>query len=69
VGHALLAIVWTLMMLVWMCGLIFGLWWVWPHIQRLALTADLVIGLVWLIIGAAAWILALNLGLQRYWRR
>jgi hypothetical protein len=69
VGHALLAIVWVLMMLVWMCGLIFGLWWVWPHIQRLALTADLVIGLVWLIIGAAAWILALNLGLQRYWRR
>jgi hypothetical protein len=69
VGHALLAIVWALMMLVWMCGLIFGLWWVWPHIQRLALTTDLVIGLVWLIIGAAAWILALNLGLQRYWRR
>ena len=68
-GHALLAIVWVLMMLVWMCGLILGLWWVWPHIQRLALTTDLVIGLVWLIIGAAAWIVALNLGLQRYWRR
>ena len=33
------------------------------------LTADLIIGVVWLVIGSAAWIMALNLGVQRYWRR
>jgi hypothetical protein len=38
-------------------------------IQRLTLTADLVVGLMWLVIGGAAWIVALNVGLQRYWRR
>jgi hypothetical protein len=63
------AIVWALMMLVWLAGLLFGLWWLWPHVERLTLTADLVMGSVWLIIGGAAWIVALNLGLQRYWRR
>jgi hypothetical protein len=68
-GDALLAILWLAMMLVWMCGLIFGLWWVWPHIQRMALTADLVISVVWLVVGAAAWLVALNMGRQRYWRR
>ena len=57
------------MMLVWMGGLAFGLWWVWPHIQRLALTTDLVFSLVWLVIGAAAWLVALNLGYQRFLRR
>jgi hypothetical protein len=35
----------------------------------MTLTADLVMGAVWLLIGAAAWIVALNLGRQRYWRR
>ncbi|MGH2393150.1 MAG: hypothetical protein ACRDGH_06580, partial [Candidatus Limnocylindria bacterium] len=60
---------WAVMMFVWMCGLISGLWWVWPHIQRLELTGDLVVGLMWLIIGSAAWVIALNFGIQRYWRR
>jgi hypothetical protein len=63
------ALLWAVMMFVWMGGLISGLWWVWPHIQRLALTADLVVGLMWLIIGSAAWLVALNFGIQRYWRR
>ena len=63
------ALLWAGLMFVWMCGLISGVWWVWPHIQRMALTADLVIGLMWLIIGAAAWVVALNVGLQRYWRQ
>jgi hypothetical protein len=35
----------------------------------MAMTTELVVSLVWLIIGAAAWLVALNLGLQRYWRR
>jgi hypothetical protein len=33
------------------------------------LTGDLIGGLVWLVIGAAAWGVALNLGIQRFWRR
>jgi len=63
------AILWVLMMLVWLAGLLSGLWWVWPHFERMTLSADLVMGAVWLIIGTAAWIVALNLGLQRYWPR
>ena len=60
---------WVSMMLVWLAGLVYGLWWVWPHFERKTLSADLVMSSVWLIIGAAAWLVALNLGLQRYWRR
>lgn len=63
-----MAILWAVLMLVWLAGLVSGLGWVWPHVARLTLTADLVIGLVWLIIGAAAWLVALNFGIQRYWR-
>jgi hypothetical protein len=57
------------MMLLWMGGLILGVWGVWPLLQRPALTPELVIPLAWLVIGAAAWIVALNFGLQRFWRR
>ena len=57
------------MMLAWMGGLALGLWWVWPHIQRRLLTADLVVSVVWLVIGTAAWLVALNLGYQRFLRR
>lgn len=57
------------MMLVWLAGLILGLWWVWPHFERMALTADLVLAVVWLVGGAVAWVAALNFGLERYWRR
>ena len=63
------AILWALMMLVWLAGLVSGLWWVWPHFERMTLSADLVMASVWLIVGSSAWIVALNLGLQRYRRR
>ena len=63
------AALWVVMMLVWLGGLIFGLWWVWPLFERTALTNDLVVAVIWLIAGAVAWIVALNFGLQRYWRR
>jgi hypothetical protein len=57
------------MMLLWMGGLILGLRGIWPLLQRPALTPDLVIPLVWLVIGTAAWIVAFNVGRQRFWRR
>jgi hypothetical protein len=57
------------MMLCWLGGLLFGIWWVWPIIEARQLTGDLVLALAWLIAGGAAWLLALNIGLQRYWRR
>ena len=63
------AYLWLVMMLIWLGGLLFGLWWVWPHIEAMELTGDLVMALAWLIAGGAAWLLALNLGFQRYWRR
>ncbi len=56
-------------MLCWLGGLLFGIWWVWPIIEARQLTGDLVLALAWLIAGGAAWLLALNIGLQRYWRR
>ena len=65
----MMAIIWLMMMVIWLAALGFGLWWVWPHFERMALTAELILSLVWLIIGAAAWIVALNIGIQRYWRR
>jgi hypothetical protein len=57
------------MMLVWLAALFYGLWWMWPHFERMTLTADLVVAAVWLTTGATAWVVALNFGLQRYWRR
>jgi len=57
------------MMLAWMGGLLLGLRGVWPLLQRPTLTPDLVIPLVWLVIGTAAWGVALNFGLQRFRRR
>jgi hypothetical protein len=66
-SHALLAALWVAMMLLWMAGLGFGLWWIWPHVERMALTSDLVLGVVWLVIGAAAWVMALTLGYRRFW--
>lgn len=64
----MLATLWALMMLVWMGGLVLGLWWVWPHIRAMALTPDLVFSLVWLSTGTTAWFVALNLGYRRFWR-
>jgi hypothetical protein len=64
-----MAILWVSMMLIWLAGLLYGLWWMWPHFERMTLTTDLLMAAMWLIIGAIAWIFALNLGLQRYWPR
>jgi hypothetical protein len=57
------------MMLVWLGGLLFGAWWVWPHFERMALTRDLIVSVIWLVAGAVAWLAALSLGRRRYWRR
>ena len=51
-----------------MGGLILGVRGIWPLLQRPALTPDLAIPLVWLVIGTAAWVVALNFGLQRFRR-
>ena len=64
-----MAFVWLVMMLVWLGGLLYGLWWVWPHIERMAPTGELFVSLFWLVTGAVAWAVALNIGRQRYWRR
>jgi hypothetical protein len=57
------------MMLAWLGGLILGVRGVWPLLRAPALTPELVIPLVWLVIGATGWLVALNFGLQRFWRR
>ena len=33
------------------------------------MTGDLVVSVLWLTTGTLAWLLALNMGRQRYWRR
>src|SRR5215208_4981010 len=50
-------------------GLIFAVWWVWPRFQALTFSAELVMIVLWLITGTAAWLVALNLGRQRFWHR
>jgi hypothetical protein len=35
----------------------------------MALTADFVFSLTWLVTGSTAWLVALNLGYRRFWRR
>lgn len=42
------ALLWAVMMLIWLAGLLYGVWWVWPHFARLRLTTDLVC-LGWLV--------------------
>ena len=64
-----LGALWVSMMLAWMGGMALGLWWVWPLIREMALTPDLVFALVWLSTGTTAWLVALNLGYRRFWRR
>ena len=63
------AYLWLAMMLAWLAALAYGAWWVWPHVERLALTSELIGSLIWLSMGAVAWVVALRFGLQRYWRR
>ena len=63
------AVIWHLMMVIWLAGWLFAIWWIWPRIERLELSGELAVALVWLLIGALAWIVAFNMGRQRYWRR
>ena len=65
----MIAALWVLMMLVWLGALLTGVWWVWPIFQAPAFSFDLIAAVMWLVIGFAAWVLALNFGRQRYWRR
>lgn len=65
----MMQLIWMLMMLLWLGGLLFGLWWVWPNFERGTLTGDVVVSVLWLTTGALAWLLALNMGRQKYWRR
>jgi hypothetical protein len=60
---------WLALMAVWLAALAYGLWWVWPHFERLQFTTELAGSVIWLAMGAVAWIVALRFGLQRYWRR
>jgi hypothetical protein len=64
-----LAFLWGLLMAVWLGGLLFGLWWVWPHFERGALTGDLVLAALWLVGGGVAWLAALNAGRDWFRRR
>jgi hypothetical protein len=63
------SVIWHVMMVIWFAGLLYGLWWVWPNFERMALTADLVMSVLWLAMGFSAWLLALNFGRARYWPR
>lgn len=63
------AIVWHILMLVWLAGLVFGLWWIWPNFERPALSSELLGSVLWLLGGIVCWLFALRFGLQRYWRR
>ena len=65
----MMQLLWVLMMLLWLGGLLFGLWWVWPHFERGGITGEAVVSVLWLTTGTLAWLLALNMGRQRYWRR
>jgi hypothetical protein len=63
----MLAFLWGVLMAIWLGALLFGLWWVWPHLERGELTRDLVLSVLWLVGGGVAWIVALNAG--RAWFR
>jgi hypothetical protein len=65
----MLAFVWAVLMAVWLGALLFGLWWVWPHFERAELTGDLVLSVLWLLGGGAAWLVALNAGRAWFRRR
>jgi hypothetical protein len=62
-----LALLWGVLMAVWLAALAVGLWWVWPHFERGELTRELVLSVLWLVGGAVAWLVALNAG--RAWFR
>lgn len=63
------AAAWALMMIAWALGLALGAWQAAPLFTGPAPAADRVVAVMWLVIGGAAWLLALNLGRQRFLRR
>jgi hypothetical protein len=65
------AALWRAMMLAWLGGLLLGAWQALPLLRdpAAAPTQDLLVAVMWLVIGFAAWALALNLGRRRYWGR
>jgi hypothetical protein len=60
---------WILMMVVWLGALGYGLFWVWSLWAGAAPMAEVLMTCAWLILGVVAWIVALSMGRQRYWRR
>ena len=66
-----MAALWHAMMLLWLGGLLLGAWQAWPLLRDPGQAApqDLVAAAMWLVIGSTAWVVALNFGRQRYWRR
>ena len=60
---------WILLMALWLGALGYGLFWVWALFARAAPTSELLMTCAWLILGIVAWIVALNMGRQRYWGR
>ena len=60
---------WILLMVVWLGALAYGVFWVWSLLASAATTSELLMTCAWLILGIVAWIVALNMGRQRYWRR
>jgi hypothetical protein len=58
---------WHALMLTWLVAWLFGAWWVWPVIARLQLDVDLMSVVFWLVTGAVTWLVALMLGIRRYW--
>jgi hypothetical protein len=60
---------WILLMAVWLGALAYGLFWLWSLVASAAPTSELLMVGAWLILGVLAWIVALNMGRQRYWRR
>ncbi len=63
------AILWHVLMLIWLGALISGVWWIWPNFTKPAVSTDLIAGVLWLAIGALAWVVAFNYGRQRYWKQ
>jgi hypothetical protein len=56
-------------MAVWLGALAYGLFWLWSLVASAAPTSELLMVGAWLILGVLAWIVALNMGRRRYWRR
>jgi hypothetical protein len=56
-------------MAVWLGALGYGLFWLWSLLANAAPTSELLMTGAWLILGIVAWIVALNMGRQRYWGR